>query len=153
MRRADAGESFETTRNNPSPATFSWTYGATLEFYPDVELALPPNVGSWPGYTFVTTPDRWWYLGSPPLGAANDQRQREEPARVIWSKFPPPEARPPVVYPYQLQRIDANNSPVLDVQIDYTYRLTTPFGVESIEFNDQVRGLLVARQIAPQVVP
>jgi hypothetical protein len=112
-------EPFHSTRDNPDPMRFSWTYGGIVEFYPDVALSLPADSG----YEIRATITGWRFLGSPPLDAtAVDQSLAyQAPIRILWSKYPPPELRPPSVYSYHIKRVD---EPVaVAVEVEYSYQL------------------------------
>jgi hypothetical protein len=49
-----------------------------------------------------------------------------QPIRILWSKYPPPELRPPSTYTYRIARVD---EPVaIAVEIEYSYQFFDAVG-------------------------
>ena len=123
----DVTHTFYSTRDNADPTQFAWPYGGIVEFYPDLALSVPSSSG----YRVETTITSWHFQGSPPLDTGVDQAfGPREPLRVLWSKYPPKQLKPPDVYAYHIARVDV---PVaLAVTVEYTYQITdaagTPIG-------------------------
>jgi hypothetical protein len=141
--------SFASTAHNPDPTRFAWMYGGVLEFYPDLALTLPAV----PGYQVSSTITGWHFRGSPPLDATAVDRALayRQPLRILWSKYPPPELRPPEVETYRITRVDA---PVtIAVTVDYTYQITdatgTPVGPA---LGGTVEGQFTVSLVYPQVL-
>jgi hypothetical protein len=137
------------TRDNPDPSRFAWMYGGMLEFYPDLQLTLPGGSG----YRAERTMTGWHFRGSPPLNAAPVDRALAygQPIRILWSKYPPPELRPPAIYAYQIARVDA---PVtIAVTLDYTYQVFDAAGLPvGAPLSGSVEGQFTIALVYPEVL-
>jgi hypothetical protein len=145
----DPTASFLSTRNNADPARFSWRYAGLLEFYPEVDLEIPSE---WTGlgYQVEATIDHWRFRGSPPLGDADRRLSPREPARLLWSKYPPAEMQPPDVYAY---RLPALGNVRLAVTIVYRYTFISPEGIQvGVPIQGALDGQFTITLVASQVL-
>lgn len=125
--RPDGSAPWVSTAGNDDPLRFTWPYGDVLSFYPDAALSFDLDAALVAaGYRVDWQIDGWTFLGSPPHGQAALERAHRQPVAVLWSKYPPPDARPPDLYAYAIPAVTDQQ---LAVHLRYSYQIVDAAGV------------------------